>query len=695
MTTGTAREYVRLQKQGEIAILSFSNPPMNTLCNDLLTQLQERVLEVKNDNSVKLVVIKGENLFSVGAEVREIYQLSQSGNPVEIRGLLSRANAVVDSLDQIGKPTVAALQKYCLGGGNEIAMACTYRFATPDTKIGQPEINLGIIPGMGGTQRLPRLVGLENALPLLLSGKVISAKEAKEIGLVDEISPDDKIGKFILGWYDKNRERILAEGPLHKQYRAFTAGELDRFPFPKTLAVSNPAVDSLIIAMLCGLRLQLAEGLSIEQDRFTAIVMTEATQDSIAKFLKISRPKKTQSTTETDPKPPTAELEHAAVSPDEDVLKSLRDLVREFAEKRIRPNIAKMEKENRVLPELIKEMADMGLYGVPFPETYGGINLGLRGYCVMMEELCRVHGSTAVMVGASVSLGGKAVYMYGTEDQKQRWLVPVIKGEKIGAYATTEPSIGSDVANIRTKAEKVDGGWRLTGDKQFITNGAIADFVIVFAQTGYQGDRNKMAAFIVNTKAPGFEITKVNEEKMGIHASCTSAFHMENVFVPDADLLGQVGAGFKIAMNIFNQSRISLGASCLGSVKAALEESIKFVKDRESGGEPLYMKQSIQMALAKIQVIAYDLEQLVYNTAALYDKGSVDIREAAAVVKYWAAERSFEAIDIALQIHGGAGYIADYPIERIFRDIRVNRIFEGTSEIQLLLISKELLKRTM
>ncbi len=380
---------------------------------------------------------------------------------------------------------------------------------------------------------------------------------------------------------------------------------------------------------------------------------------------------------------------------DKETLELLRSMIRDFAVKEIKPHVAQMEKEGKIFPEVLRKMAELGLYGIPFDEKYGGAGAGLSGFCVLMEELSRIHGSTAVTVGAHVSLACKSIYLFGTEDQKQRYLVPGIKGEKIGAYATTEPSVGSDLANIKTTAKKTEGGWLLNGSKQFITNGAIANFIIVLAQTGPSGNNRTQAMFVVDTESSGFAITKANEEKIGLHGSCTSAFTMENVLVPDANLLGEAGQGFKIAMNVFNQSRISLGAGCLGAVRAALEEVLRFSKDRQIGNVPLYMHELTLEKLGQIEAIRYTIESLVYSTANLFESGQKDIRKEAAIVKYMSAELLDKAVDLALQLHGGSGYIEDYKIARIFRDSRVNRIFEGTSEVQLLLIAKEVLTKNL
>lgn len=690
----TQKELVELKKDGHIAIIKIQNPPFNELSAPVLLKLGEILTEVKNDDSVKAVVLTGGKVFSIGADVMEIYKLSQMNDPEKIRELLKRANDVVNALENLGKLTVAAINGYCLGGGNELAMACSYRIASENAKFGQPEIKLGIIPGMGGTQRLPRLT-YQFALDLLLTGDIIPAELARAIGLVNFVAPEKDFRKAVL---DLINCELTKPNPQsrHAIYNLENINRIDTV-IPKhswwdfVKKSSYPQAAWAIMELVHeGLTKPLPEALEIEQRAFCELLMTEKAKRGIEKGLirlgKIKEEKK-----------PAEQPAVVTVAPKDnktEELKMMRDMVRDFAENRIRPLIPQMEKEKRISPMIINEMADLGLFGVSFDEKYGGTGLGLIGFCVLTEELARVHGSIAVMVGAHQSLACKAIYLFGTEDQKNRYLVPGIKGEKIGAYATTEPGVGSDLANIKTTAKKENGVWVLNGAKQFISNGAIADFVIVLAQTDPNGGNKTQAMFIVDTTSSGFKITKETEEKIGLHASCTSAFSMDNLIVPEGNLLGTVGQGFKIAMNVFNQSRISLGAGCLGSVKAALDEVIKFAKDRYIGGEPLWMKQLTQVAIGKISAVIYKLETLVYHTAALWDKG-VDVKKEAAIIKYVAGEEACEAIDLALQVHGGSGYIEDYPIARIYRDVRVNRIFEGTSEVQLLLIAKEVLKEKL
>lgn len=698
MNAETKLDPVELIRKEEIGILMLNNPPRNELASHVLRRLKERLEEVKNDASIKAVILTGKGLFSTGACVQEIYEISKLNDPQKIRDLLREANDVVNAVENLGKLTVAAIERFCLGGGNELAMACHYRIAAENAKFGQPEIKLGIIPGMGGTQRLPRIAADHaSAMRVLLTGDLISAKDAAQIRLVDHVVHDVELRKFSYQFTVGQLEGF-SKNPVSRTSCVIDDASVERtFGESRLWELLNEcsglaAALVIVKAVRCGLTKPLPEALNIEQELFARFVTADSAQKGLEGYLiktgvlKKEAPVVAQTRKEDGGKDKSDKTEE---------LQMFRETARDFAKKEIAPKVDQMEEERRILPELIKQMAELGFYGVPFEEKYGGYGLGLTGYCVLMEELSRVHGSIAVMVGAHTSLACKSVYLFGNEDQKQRYLVPGIKGEKIGAYATTEPDVGSDVAGIKTSAKKVDGGWKLNGNKQFISNGAIANFVIVFAQTDPEGGNKTQAAFIVDTDSKGFQITKKTEEKIGLHASCTSAFAMDDLFVPDANLLGEVGQGFKIAMNVFNQSRISLGAGCIGAVKAARDQAIDFAKNRKIGGEPLWMKQLTQASLGEIEATIYTLESLVYNTARLYDSGKTDIRKEAAIVKYVTAEEAWKVIDTALQLHGGSGYIEDSSIARIWRDMRVNRIFEGTSEVQLLLIAKEVLKEAL
>lgn len=688
MDSVTARPLVSLEKKGEIGTITLNNPPRNELSTPVLMQFREKLLEAQSDDEIKVVVIKSAliNFFSAGASVLEIYQMIATHDRYQATELLDKAHMIVNFVANLGKPTVAFIRGYCLGGGNELALACTWRIASKDASLGQPEINLGIIPGMGGTQRLPRLVSLKKAMLMMLSGSPVPAKEAKEIGLIDDLvgKPEEWLEKGL--WknprpdHDKNSELNFSALENDEQYLRALRRQMEKFP---------RACSSLITAVSAGIQRDLSSALELEKDLFSVLVMHEEAKTGVEAFLKLGK----------EP-PKSSPVPGSEKNPDRsEELKMLKETVHDFCEKWIRPNVNKMESERRIMPEIIKEMAKLGFYGVPFDEKYGGSGLGLRGFAVMMREVSKYHGSTAVMMGAHTSLGLKPIALYGTEKQKMDWLTRSIRGEIIGAYATTEPNVGSDVASISTFAQKVDGGWKLDGAKQFISNGAIADFIIVLAQTAKYEDetderrKKTMIVLIVPTSSVGFKITKPTETKMGLHASCTSAFSLDNVFIPDENLIGEVGQGFKIVMNVFNQSRITLGAGCVGALERAQEIMLDFIRSRKISGQMLYEYQATHLAVGKIEITRIMMEALVNQALDAYEKDPTSIREIAAAVKYICAEDGFWAIDRAMQTMGGAGYITDYGMELIYRDFRVNRIFEGTSEVQTMLVAKEWLKR--
>ena len=649
-STTAKKELVKMEISEEFGILTLDKPPVNELSFDLFTELKEKFSQLRDNSAVQSIIFtaKGSIVFSAGADVKEIYQLAVSDDRKKGEEALSGLHAFFLSVEKCKKKTAIAVNGFCFGGGFELALACQYRIASKNAVFALPEVGLGIIPGLGGTQRLPRLIGGKAALEILFSGldKKVNARTAKNIGLVDELAGDQLLSsaKNFLRTVNVDRNtfsKITQEDVLK-------CSELAK-------GKPNSSVNAIVEAVNEGAKFPIDEALILEQRIFLDLLFGEDAKEGLRAFLTKRKANFPSGVIGQENRPIQAPvLVNENTGPSCSALKqeekkiwapfwesedcqSLRELARDFADTKINPKIAQMEKERRILPELVSEMAKMGFYGVPFPEKYGGIGLGKTGFCILMEELSYCHGSTSVFVGAHVSLAAATVYLFGNEDQKQRYLVPAIKGEKIGAYATTEPNIGSDIAGIQSLAKKVAGGWRIDGNKQFISNGAVADFIIVFVKTDEFGGHNGLSAFIVDTKTSGFEITKVTEEKIGLHASCTSSFAMSDIFVPDENLLGQAGQGFKIAMNVFNQSRISLGAGCIGAVRAALDEALKFAKDRQVFGEALYMKQGIQNYLARIETIRYQLATLVYQTAALYETGR-DVRKDAAIVKYVSAE---------------------------------------------------------
>jgi len=369
-----------------------------------------------------------------------------------------------------------------------------------------------------------------------------------------------------------------------------------------------------------------------------------------------------------------------------DEQKMLRDMVRDFVDREIRPIAQKIDEDEKIPPELIRKMADLGMLGAVFPPEYGGGGFGEVGYCLMQEQLARGCMSTATFVGAHESIGSNAIYIGGSEALKQKYLVPLAEGKMIAAFALTEVLAGSDSFNVRTKAHQEGDEWVLNGEKMWITNGGLADVVSVFART----DRG-VTAFVVETKTPGFTAGPA-EKKMGIRGSTTNAITLENVRVPKENMIGDDGRGFIIAMKTLDAGRLGLGAACTGASKELLERSTKYAKERVQFDVPISQFEGIQFMLAEMAVLIYAMESIVYRTAFDYDAGKSVSRQAASV-KFFCSESLDTVADMAVQIHGGMGYSRDLPIERFYRDSRINRIFEGTNEIQKVVIAKELLKK--
>ena len=370
----------------------------------------------------------------------------------------------------------------------------------------------------------------------------------------------------------------------------------------------------------------------------------------------------------------------------------LRDMVRKFVDQDVKPIAARIDKEKAIPDELLKKAADLGLMGIPFPEEYGGSDLGETGACIMLEELGHGCASTAVTISAHQSLAGSSIYLDGTDEQKEKYLVPLAKGEKLGAFALTEPEAGSDAASIKTSAVRDGDDFIINGTKIWITNGSNADIIVVFAVTDPKlGARGGVSAFIVESNTSGFKVGTI-EEKMGIRGSTTAELIFENMRVPMDNMLGVYGAGFITAMKALDIGRLSLGAAALGASKELLDLSLKFSKERKQFNLPICEHQAVQFMLAEMNEKIYAMEGMVYRTTNMVDNGEKFTRESA-IVKIFCSEALDWIVDAAVQIHGGLGYMSHYPVERFYRDSRINRIFEGSNEIQKLVIAKELIKR--
>ncbi|MBC7258767.1 MAG: acyl-CoA dehydrogenase family protein [Chloroflexi bacterium] len=373
----------------------------------------------------------------------------------------------------------------------------------------------------------------------------------------------------------------------------------------------------------------------------------------------------------------------------------LRRMIREFAQNEIAPIAEEIDVEEKVPMDVIRKAAKLGLMGVPFPQEYGGAGAGEIGYCILMEEINKVCGSTATVIGAHTGIGAMAIYLDGTPEQKEKYLTPLARGEKIAAFALTEPNAGSDAAAIQTRAVRDGDNYILNGTKIWITNGDIADIITVFAVTDPAlGARGGVTAFIVEKTFPGFRVG-TKETKMGIRGSSTAEIIFEDCVVPKENVLGQFGAGFLTALKTLDVGRISLGAGCLGGAQAALDAAIDFAKNRYQFGQPIAQKQAIQWMIADMATEIEALRSLVYRTAWMMDSGNMgrDFSTYAAMCKVFGSEVLDRCVDKCVQIHGGMGYMKKYPVERMYRDARITRIFEGTNEIQRLVIATNLFRK--
>ncbi|MGH7256623.1 MAG: acyl-CoA dehydrogenase family protein [Nitrospirales bacterium] len=371
----------------------------------------------------------------------------------------------------------------------------------------------------------------------------------------------------------------------------------------------------------------------------------------------------------------------------------LRETTRRFVDRELRPIAQQIDKTQEVPRWLIHKAGEIGLLGVPFPDTYGGSGLGETGYCLVLEEVGRVCASTGVTIGAHVGLAGFAILLGGTEEQKRRHLPKLISGEWLGAYALTEPGAGSDAANIQMEATRDGNDFVLNGTKLWISNGDIADLLIVFAVTDpARRARGGITAFLVERTSPGFSANRIHD-KMGLRGSSTAELVLDHVRVPAEQVLGPVGSGFALAMKTLDESRLSLAAACIGAGKELIRLSTDFAKKRHAFGHPIAQFQAIQWMLADMVTDVFLMESAVYRTAWMYDKGQRITRESA-ICKLYASEALCRIADKAVQIHGGMGYMGEHSVERYYRDARINRIFEGTDEIQRLVIAEDLLKQT-
>ncbi len=335
-----------------------------------------------------------------------------------------------------------------------------------------------------------------------------------------------------------------------------------------------------------------------------------------------------------------------------------------------------------VFPETqVRELKELGLFGLTVPEEYGGAGLSITSYCRLMEEICHYCASTCTIVGAHLGIGSKGILLYGNETQKKRWLPGVAKGDLLCAYALTEPSSGSDAASLKTRAAWDDRRqvWVMNGGKRYITNGGKAGLFTVFARTEI-GGQDKISAFVVTRDLPGVSTGK-EEDKLGLKGSSTTDLYLENVPVPKENLLGEPGRGFKYAMEILNDGRVSLAAGAVGGAKEMIDRSVEYARQRRQFDRPIAEFEMIRDKIAEMMTGTYAAESMVYLTTGLAERGEVDYSIESALCKIFSSENAWRVVNHAVQIAGGNGFIKEYPYERFLRDCRINMIFEGTNEI--------------
>ena len=373
-----------------------------------------------------------------------------------------------------------------------------------------------------------------------------------------------------------------------------------------------------------------------------------------------------------------------------DEQRQIRDTLREFAREELAPHAAAWDREHRFPREALRALGSLGALGVVVPERWGGAGLDYLSLAVALEEIAAGDGATSTIVSVQNSVVCGPINGFGTDAQKHRYLPSLARGETLGCFCLTEPHTGSDASAIATRAERRGDGYVLNGVKQFITTGANADVAIVFAVTHRDAGKRGISAFIVETRTPGYVVARV-EDKLGQRASDTAQIVFEHCEVPAASLLGGEGDGYRIALANLEGGRIGIAAQSIGMARAALEAALAYARERHAFGKPIAEHQAVAFRLADMATQVDVARQMAWHAAALRDAGEPCLKEAS-MAKLFASEMAERVCSDALQIHGGYGYVADFPVERIYRDVRVCQIYEGTSDIQRLVISRALLQ---
>ena len=366
----------------------------------------------------------------------------------------------------------------------------------------------------------------------------------------------------------------------------------------------------------------------------------------------------------------------------------IRDALRSYAQERLAPNAARWDKEHYFPKAELKELAQLGAFGVAVPEAYGGAGLDYVSLALVLEEIAAGDGGTSTIISVNNCPVCSIAMMYASEAQKQQWLVPLAQGELLGAFALTEPHTGSDASALRTTAVREGDEYVINGSKQFITSGKYGDVAIVMAVTDKAAGKKGISAFWVPTNTPGYIVAGL-EQKMGQHSSDTAQIVFENCRIPAANLIGEEGMGYKIALSGLEGGRIGIASQSVGMARAAFEAALGYARERTSFGKPIFEHQSVQFKLSEMAMKIEAARQLILHAASMKDAGLPCLKEAA-MAKLFASEMAERVVSDAMQIFGGYGYVADFPIERIYRDVRVCQIYEGTSDIQKILIARAL-----
>lgn len=371
-----------------------------------------------------------------------------------------------------------------------------------------------------------------------------------------------------------------------------------------------------------------------------------------------------------------------------DEQKLIRDTAREFADNEIAPRARENDRAERFDHELVAKMAQLGFIGPILPEEYGGRGIDYRTYGLIVEEIGRVDSSARTVISVCTSLFGSAIAHWGTEEQKQQIIPGLTDGSALGCFGLTEPDSGSDAASLKTRAEKIDGGWRISGQKQWISLGNVAEWALIFAQTDPDLGHKGLAAFVVPTASEGFSSSEIHG-KLGLKASDTAELALDGVEVDDDALLGDVGDGFKVAMTSLDSGRFSVASGCVGICQGCLDASVAYAKERTQFGRALAAFQLVQAMIADMVLDTEAARSLTWKAGWLKDLGRPNTLETS-TAKLFASEAAIRTANAAIQVHGGSGYVDDYPVERHLRDARVATLYEGTSQIQKLIIGRSM-----